>query len=114
VVLEKLKAKSQNEIFISSITVAELEFGVKKSQHQIQNRFSLIRFLSLFQILHYDENDALEYGSIRHELEKAGKIIGAMDLLLASQAVAKKLIMVTNNVKEFERIPRIIIENWVK
>jgi len=112
-VLKKLKTKSKNEIYISSITIAELEYGVAKSDYPEKNKISLIEFLSIFNILNFDDNDAVEFGMIKAGLTKKGRIIGPMDLLIAAQAKSKKLILVTNNIKEFERVTDIKIENWV-
>ena len=113
-VLKKLKSKSLDDIFISSITVAELEYGAAKSDFPEKNKISLIEFLSIFNILPFNDKDAVEFGIIKADLSKKGKIIGPMDLLISAQAKSRKLILVTNNVKEFERIPDIRIENWVK
>ncbi len=113
-VLRKLKSKSLDDIFISSITVAEMEYGAAKSEFPEKNKISLIEFLSIFNILPFDDKDAVEFGIIKADLSKKGKIIGPMDLLISAQAKSRKLILVTNNVKEFERIPSIRIENWVK
>jgi len=113
-VLKKLKTKSKNDIYVSSITVAELEYGAAKSAFPEKNKISLIEFLSIFNILNFDDNDAVEFGMIKAELVKKGRIIGPMDLLISAQAKAKKLILVTNNVKEFERVENIKIENWVQ
>ena len=113
-VLNILKTKLKKDIYISSITIAELEYGVTKSKYPERNKVSLIEFLSIFNILNFDSKDAVEFGIIKTELEKSGKIIGPMDLLISSQAKSKKLILVTNNVREFERINDLKIENWVK
>jgi len=112
-VLKILKKKSKKDIFISSITVAELEYGVAKSRYPEKNRVALIEFLSIFNTLNFDDKDAVEFGAIKSKLEKSGKIIGPMDLLLSAQARAKKLTLVTNNIREFERIEGLRIENWV-
>jgi tRNA(fMet)-specific endonuclease VapC len=112
-VLKILKKKSKKDIFISSITVAELEYGVAKSRYPEKNRVALIEFLSIFNTLNFDDKDAVEFGAIKSKLEKSGKIIGPMDLLLSAQAKAKKLTLVTNNIREFERIEGLRIENWV-
>ena len=113
-VLNILKTKLKRDICISSITVAELEYGVTKSKYPERNKVSLIEFLTIFNILNFDSKDAVEFGIIKTELKKSGKIIGPMDLLISSQAKSKKLILVTNNVREFERINGLKIENWVK
>ena len=111
-VLNVLKKKSKKDIFISSITVAELQYGVEKSRHVDKNRVSLIEFLSIFNIINFDDKDAIEFGKIKTHLEKIGKIIGPMDLLISSQAKSKNMILVTNNIKEFERIDGLVLENW--
>ena len=80
-VLKTLKTKSKKDIYISSITIAELEYGVAKSQFPEKNKIALIEFLSIFNILPFDDNDAVCFGIIKTELEKKGKIIGPMDLL---------------------------------
>ena len=113
-VLKTVKTKSKKDIYISSITVAELEYGVAKSRFPEKNKIALIGFLSIFTILPFDDTDAVEYGIMRAELEKKGKMIGPMDLLLAAQAKKKRLIIVTNNTREFERLEGLKIENWVK
>jgi tRNA(fMet)-specific endonuclease VapC len=112
-VLKTLKTKSKKDIYISSITIAELEYGIAKSHFPEKNKIALIEFLSIFNILPFDDNDAVDFGEIKKELEKKGKIIGPMDLLLAAQAKSKKLILVTNNTKEFERVEGLKIENWL-
>ena len=112
--LKTLKTKSKKDIYISSITIAELEYGIAKSQFPEKNKIALIEFLSIFNILPFDDNDAVDFGEIKKELEKKGKIIGPMDLLLAAQAKSKKLILVTNNTKEFERVEGLKIENWLQ
>jgi tRNA(fMet)-specific endonuclease VapC len=113
-VLHILKKKSKSDIFISSITVAELHYGVEKSKYIDKNRVSLLEFLSIFNIIYFDDKDAVEFGKIKVNLEKNGKIIGPMDLLISAQAKSRNMILVTNNIKEFERIDGLKIENWVK
>jgi len=113
-VLKTLKTKLKKNIYVSSITIAELEYRVAKSQFPEKNKIALIEFLSIFNILPFDDIDAVEFGMIKTDLEKKGKIIGPMDLLIAGQAKSKKLILVTNNIKEFEIVEGLKIENWVK
>ena len=99
-------------IYISSITVAELQFGVYNSKYMERNRISLIKFLTPFSVLNFDDRDAEEFGKIRTSLKNEGKIIGAYDMLIAAQALAKNLILVTDNTKEFCRIKNLTIEDW--
>ncbi len=112
-VLKKLKEVSHRKIFVSAITIAELEYGIAGSRYPEKNKISLIEFLSFFHKLSFEDTDAVEYGIIRKDLEKAGRIIGPLDLLLAAQALSKKLVLVTNNLKEFERVRGLNLENWV-
>ncbi len=112
-VLKQLNLKRKYDIYISSITVAELEFGVEKSKYPERNRIALIEFLSIFKSLPFDDEDAQEYGKIKAKLSRDGNIIGSLDILIGSQAKSKNLLLVTNNVKEFERIDELKIENWV-
>jgi tRNA(fMet)-specific endonuclease VapC len=112
-ILKIVKEKSKLGIYISSLTVAELEYGIENSSKIEENRVSLLKFLSLFNILSFDDKDAIPYGKLKSKLKKEGKIIGPIDMLLAAQAISKNLIFVTNNIKEFERIEHIRLENWV-
>jgi tRNA(fMet)-specific endonuclease VapC len=111
-VLEKLKAVIGRPLFISSIPVAELQFGVYTSLYPERNRISLLEFLVPFQLLDFDDTDAEQYGNIRKNLKDRGMLIGPLDLLIASQALAKQLILVTNNTAEFERIDGLRLEDW--
>lgn len=111
-VLQKIKENKHLGIYISSITVAELQFGVYNSKYMERNRISLIKFLTPFSVLNFDDSDAEEFGKIRTTLKNEGKIIGAYDMLIAAQALAKNLILVTVNTKEFCRIKTLTIEDW--
>jgi tRNA(fMet)-specific endonuclease VapC len=112
VVVERLQKVKVNEIGISVITLAELEYGVSKSNFPERNKLALIQFLTPFEILPFSETAAAIYGRIRSDLEKKGQIIGPYDLLIGAQALSEKLTLVTNNEREFQRIPGIAIENW--
>lgn len=112
-VLERLISLNPEEVGISSITVAELEYGVAKSSRPQQNRDALLNFLAPLQILAFDHQAALHYGDIRAHLERQGQPIGAMDLLIAAHARSLSLTLVTNNEREFSRIPGLSLENWV-
>ena len=111
-VLKKLSENFSDGIHISALTVAELEFGVSNSQYPEKNRIALLEFLSIFDILPFEEKDAVPYGDIKSKLHKIGNIIGPIDLLLAAQAISNDLIFVTNNTKEFSRIVNLKIEDW--
>jgi tRNA(fMet)-specific endonuclease VapC len=113
-VFEKFKSLSIGTIGISSITLAELQYGIMKSSDPKKNQKALDKFLTPLEILDFDYYATIEYGKIRAELEKKGTPIGPLDTLIASHAMSLELILVTNNVKEFERIPDLKIENWVQ
>ena len=113
IVLERLQKSEVNEIGISVITLAELEYGVAKSSFPERNKLALVQFLAPFEILPFSETAAAVYGRIRSDLEKSGQIIGPYDLLIGAQALSEKLTLVTNNEREFQRIPGLTIENWV-
>ena len=113
-VLSHLKNIYFKEICISSITISELEYGVAKSMHSEKNQKALDAFVYNFSILPFDSNAAHEYGKIRANLEKIGSPIGGMDMLIAAHAKSQKLILVTNNTKEFIRVNGLNIEDWKK
>ena len=111
-VIEKYLSLNPSERCISSITLAELEFGVCKSNTPTKNRMALKIFLAGIKIFPFDDKEATEYGEIRATLEKRGTPIGANDLLIAAHARALQLTLVTNNLKEFERVDGLKAENW--
>jgi len=113
-VIQKFKQVKIGEIGISTITISELQFGISKSNQRQKNEIRLNEFLFPIEILSYDEAAARAYGDIRYELEKSGNPIGPLDLLIAAHALSRKLIIVTNNDKEFKRIKKLKVENWAK
>ena len=110
--IRKFRRHQPGEIGISVITASELQYGVAKSSQQEKNQERLDAFLAPFEIFPYDAKAVMAYGSIRAELEKKGQLIGPLDMLIAAQALSSSLILVTNNEKEFQRIPGLQIENW--
>lgn len=113
-VIEKLKNMNKADLCISSITYSELLYGAEKSSNIAKNLLALTMFLSNIEILPYDENASVDYGFIRLDLEKKGKPIGPLDMLIAAHAASLRMILVTNNEKEFERVKGLNIENWTK
>ena len=101
------------QLGISSITYAELTYGVQKSQRREMNRAALERFCSRIELLPYSAEAAEEYGLIRSHLESRGQVIGPNDLHIAAHAKAANLTLVSNNLKEFERVEGLRLENWV-
>ncbi|MCK9413480.1 MAG: type II toxin-antitoxin system VapC family toxin [Prolixibacteraceae bacterium] len=113
-VFEKFKNLAIGDVGISSITLAELQYGIEKSSNSLKNREALEKFLTPIEIIDFGHKATFEYGIIRAELEKKGIPIGSLDTLIASHAKSLDVILVTNNVREFERIPGLKIENWTK
>jgi len=112
-VIERFQSLNLSDVGISSITVAELEYGAYKSQRLEQNRAALNQFLLPLEIVPFDERSTQIYGELRATLERQGTVIGGMDLLIASQAIALNLTLVTNNTNEFSRIQNLDLDNWV-
>ncbi|MBR3722473.1 MAG: type II toxin-antitoxin system VapC family toxin [Selenomonadaceae bacterium] len=110
---KKLFEITPTEICISSVTVGELAYGVAKSKQKERSKYVLDIFLSAYNILPFDEEDAIVFGKIRALLNNQGTPIGPYDLQIASQGVSKGLVVVTHNVKEFCRIPNLNFEDWV-
>lgn len=113
-VLKRLNEHEPSEICISSITYAELVHGVEKSAAVEKNRLALTLLLSNIEIIDFDSNAADEYGNIRAALEKAGTPIGPLDMMIAGHARSLSYTVVTNNVREFERVSGLRIENWAE
>ena len=112
-VLERFQSLNLSDVGISFITVAELEYGAYKSQRLEQNRAALHQFLLPLEIVPFDERSTQIYGELRATLERQGTVIGGMDMLIASQAIALTLTLVTNNTNEFSRIQNLELDNWV-
>ncbi len=111
-VIEKIKNNFQYGVAISSITLAELEFGVQASANVEKNTIALYKFLSIVEILDFDSSAATEYGKIRADLKRKGTPIGNMDMLIAAHAKSENLIVVTHNTREFERVKGLQLEDW--
>jgi len=111
-VLKKFESLSLGDVAISSITLAELYYGIMKSSNPKKNQEALDKFLIPLEILDFDYTATIEYGKIRADLEKKGTPIGPLDTLIASHVKSLNLTLVTNNEKEFARIPDLKIENW--
>lgn len=112
-VIERFGQLPISSVAISSITLSELEYGVMKSAKPEQNKVALSQFVAPLEILPYGDDAAQSYGIIRAMLEKKGAPIGSLDTLIAAHALSVNCTLVTNNVKEFSRVPGLLIENWV-
>lgn len=111
-IMEKFKSTPSFEIMIPSIVSAELEYGAKKSSDYQKTIEVYRKFLSIYKVVPFTENEIEIYGDIRSELEKSGNMIGANDLLIASIVLSHNGILVTHNVGEFARIKKLKIEDW--
>jgi tRNA(fMet)-specific endonuclease VapC len=110
-------ARLQNrlrDVAISSITYSELAFGAAKSTDPQLNLLLLNNFCSPLSILPYDDAAGATYGPVRAYLESVGSPIGPLDTLIAAHALALGLILVTDNQREFRRVPGLTVENWTK
>ena len=112
-VKEKFESLSIGDVCISSVTVSELVYGAYKSQKIEQNLKTLEKFFLPLEVVDFDYKASYEYGKIRADLEKRGRIIGQLDMQIAGVALANDMILVTNNTKEFERVASLKLENWI-
>ena len=112
-VLARFQRCTVGDIGLSTVTVAELQYGVAKSAFPERNQQALAAFTLPLEILAFDMPAAAAYGPIRATLERQGTPIGAMDLLIAAHAVSLGVILVTNNSREFGRVPGLQVDNWV-
>ncbi|HML78687.1 type II toxin-antitoxin system tRNA(fMet)-specific endonuclease VapC [Geobacter sulfurreducens] len=111
-VLNRFLEYQVGDIGISSITLAELRYGVAKSTRREKNAKALDEFIIPLEVISYDESAAHVYGDIRAALEKAGTPIGSMDMLIAAHAVSLGIPLVTNNTREFLRVPSLKVIDW--
>jgi tRNA(fMet)-specific endonuclease VapC len=111
-VLRKLRTIPVGDISISAITQSELTYGVEVSPQSVRDRARLETFLRHMDVLDFPGEASLHYGQIRASLKQRGNMIGANDLLIAAHARCLGLVLVTNNTREFKRVPDLKIENW--
>jgi tRNA(fMet)-specific endonuclease VapC len=112
IVLEKFKSFSLGSIGISTITLAELNYGIQKSSVPDKNIIALNQFITPLEVIDFDYKATIKYGLTRANLERNGTPIGPLDTLIGAHALSLDLTLVTNNVKEFKRIEGLKIENW--
>ena len=110
---KKLLSLPPKRITVTTIVKADLLYGAEKSIKKKENREKVEKFLTQIEVQPFDEKSAIIYSKIRAKLESTGKIIGANDLLIASIVLANNDALVTNNVKEFKRVPNLKVENWL-
>lgn len=112
--LSRLRRCRPGSVGISSITFAELHYGVARSSAPERNARALTLFAAPLEILPFDDRAALAYGQVRADLEKAGVPIGPLDLMIAAHALSRRAVLVTANEREFGRIEGLRVENWVR
>jgi len=112
-VIARIKKHTPSELFLSTITLAEILYGIEKSSvKKIERRLKINQILSVLGVYSFDEAAAGEYAVVRAQLEREGRIISERDTQIVSIALANKLTVITHNVKEFCRIGRLKIEDW--
>jgi tRNA(fMet)-specific endonuclease VapC len=111
--IKQLTSYKPGDIGISTITIAELIHGAQKSSHIEQNMTALDQFLLPLEIADFDQSAAFVYGYIRNHLESKGTVIGSMDMLIAAHALSLDVALVTNNTREFKRVPDLKMEDWM-
>lgn len=112
-VLARFRKEHLGSIGISSVTAAELAFGVAKSG-SARNHEALEMFMATLEIMPFDASTIWHYGELRAELERRGQPIGALDTMIAAHALAANTILVTNNTREFVRVPALRLQNWAE
>ena len=112
--LQRFKAYKVGEIGISWVTLAELEFGVAKSQHLEKNQVALDEFVLPLEIAGFDREAARVYGRVRATLEKKGTPIGSLDVVIGAHALSLGVTLATNNTREFSRIKGLTVVDWLQ
>ena len=112
-VLERFREVGPEDVAISVVTLLELRHGAEKSQHAAIAHCKLDLFLTPIRIIPFDREAALVGARVRAHLDRQGTPIGDLDSLIAAQAIASGLILVTNNLREFDRVPDLTTENWI-
>jgi tRNA(fMet)-specific endonuclease VapC len=112
-VLKRFEAVSEDKICISVVTLAELIYGIERSSSTKINLPVVKNFVNCLSVLPWDYSTAESYGKLRTFLEQKGTPIGNMDLMIATHALSKNMIIITNNIRHFEKVPQLRIENWV-
>ena len=113
-VLDHFRQVEMEQLCISSITYAELIYGVERSSSKKVNRAVIDSFVQHLDIVSWDEGAAEHYGNIRAYLQAEGQLIGSMDMMIAAHARSEGMTLVTNNDKHFRRVPKLSVENWIK
>lgn len=112
-IFKRLRKLAPDQVAISSITLAELQYGSARSSDPPRHQVILTTFLAPLVVLPFDDLAAEAYGPVRAELSRAGTLIGPLDTLIASHARSLSMTLVTNNEREFRRVGGLHVENWL-
>jgi len=110
----RLSGRSPGEVRLSAITLSELHYGLARGDVSLERREALGELIELFEVEAYPAAAARHFGEIRAALERAGQRIGPYDLLIAAHARQLGAVLVTNNEREFRRVPGLGVQNWLK
>jgi len=113
-VLQRMLSRSRADVAVSVITEAELRTGAAKSSAPVKTLRLVENFLRPLTLVEFNSSDAASYANVRAKLERAGTLIGPFDTLIAAQAMGRKLILVSNNEREFRRVRGLRLENWAR
>lgn len=112
--LDAVLSHSPDDIKISSVVKAKLLYGAEKSQKREENLEKANKFLLPFEIVPFDDKAAVEYSIMRATMERTGIIIGPNDLIISATVLSRCATLITNNEKEFGRVPGLLVENWTR
>jgi len=110
----RLSGRSPGEVRLSAVTLSEVHYGLARSEVSLERREALTELIGLFHVEDYPAAAAQDYGEIRAALERAGRRIGPYDLMIAAHARHIRATLVTNNGREFRRVPGLSVQNWLK
>ena len=113
-ILRRLQLLGPGDLCVSAVTLSELEYGAAKSADPERNRLALAKFMTPIDVAPYDDAAACAYGRVRAELERSGTPIGPLDTMIAAHALSLGLTVVTDNEREFRRVPGLKVENWTE
>jgi tRNA(fMet)-specific endonuclease VapC len=113
-VLSRLRACAIGSVGLSSITLAELSYGVARSAFPDRNRIALAQFCAPLELLPFDDRAATVYGEVRAGLEREGFPAGPLDTLIAAHALSERAVLVTDNEREFRHVSGLTVENWTR
>jgi len=111
--LRRLRGKAIGQVGISSLTLAELQYGAARSREPAAARDALVEFVLALEVAPFDDAAAAIYGDVRAQLESRGQPIGPIDTLIAAHALTLDTVLVTNNLREFRRVRGLVVEDWL-